>query len=301
MALVEAIGAPGTICAPDTAQSSHTTPTATTTRSDVARCWSASRVSRRTDSGRATSTSSASSTSPISTATARAVPDLVTDEVDRGSDVGPVGGGVERSAERLEEPHVEDLDDGEHAEDQPDEHGHRASGHGGQDEHERDHDERLERDPQERAGRHPRQLVGSDEGEPHQQAGQSGEHPAQHPAGSALRGGRQPQAVERREPVHPQLSSPGSHAGRLTRFLAVAARGLGVGRRHHSPTPHDRRTRPAARARPPARRPRRHRGGRLPPRSSARRPASPPRPCTSAAAARTAAARAAASRPATKP
>ena len=73
--------------------------------------------------------------------------DRVAQRLDADPGVAPVGNGVERPVEGLEEPHVEDLHDDQQTEHRPDDAGQEASGGGGQHEGQGDDDEALEREP----------------------------------------------------------------------------------------------------------------------------------------------------------
>ena len=98
--------------------------------------------------------------------------DRVDEEVDGGSDVGPVDHGVERPPQRRQEAHVQDLDDAQQTEGQADRRRRDALRAGRQDQHEQDDEEPLEGDPDERARAEPSDLGRCEQGEPHEQAGQ---------------------------------------------------------------------------------------------------------------------------------
>ena len=71
---------------------------------------------------------------------------------------------------------VDDLQDDHQREGQSGDHGHDASRGAGQDEGQRDQDEKLEREPHEPGQRQILRLVGSDQGGPHEQSGEDREH-----------------------------------------------------------------------------------------------------------------------------
>ena len=140
------------------------------------------------------------------------VADRVAQRLDADAGVAPIGHGVERPVEGLEEPHVEDLHDDEQAEHRAQDAGQGASSPRGQHEGQGDDGEALERDPHECAGRETTELIRSDERGPHDEKSQDREHrgePGSH--GSAPRAGMSggcesgaPGGNHRRTPVDPQ-------------------------------------------------------------------------------------------------
>jgi hypothetical protein len=117
-----------------------------------------------------------------STATARTAADR-TDPADRVDEErqgvveqAPVQQRVERPGEGGLEAHVDDLQDGQQAEDRPGERRHHPPRPRRQEEDERDAEESLHRYPRQRTGREVAGLVRHDEGDIHEQGGQSGDH-----------------------------------------------------------------------------------------------------------------------------
>ena len=108
-ALVEAIGASETSCAPNAQQSTQTTPSAMTACSDHRRWPAATRVRRRTARVVRTSTATTSTAPPTTTRFALRPSDRVAQRLDADPGVAPVVDGVERPVEGREEADVEDL------------------------------------------------------------------------------------------------------------------------------------------------------------------------------------------------
>ena len=170
------MGASETTCAPNAQQSTQTTPSAVTAGSDQRRWPAATRVRRSTARVVRTSEADAEHRCAGDGQIRLRAADRVAQRLDADPGVAPVGDGVERPVEGLEEPHVEDLHDHQQAEDRSDDAGQEAPSGGGQDERQGDDDEALEREPHERGGREATQLVGSDEGDPDDERGENREH-----------------------------------------------------------------------------------------------------------------------------
>src|SRR5471030_405511 len=167
-ALVEASGTPGTGCTSATAERVQRTPSAVTAQDpgqaqDRQRREHQNRDGRKRGCGRGDD---------------RVGPaDRVAEEAYRRADVGPVYLGVERSVEGHQESHVEDLQDGHHAENPTEGHRRDPSRPSWQQENRADEHQCLDRDAHERTWLERTEPVRTDEGDPHEKEGQDSGHP----------------------------------------------------------------------------------------------------------------------------
>ena len=183
------------------AHTAHTTARAMTTRMLRRRCRVTTPVRRRTAQGRQTTAATTRATAATHAPHCRPRAEGVVHEPEPGLELAAVGDDVERAVEHRERAQVEDLEQGDDAEDHPDgdRHGPRRAtredqGGAGQ-------DDGLHRDPQEGAGGEPGGLRRRHQCEPDERTGQHGGGDPDAPP-------RRPRPRVRRAPARPVAPQP---------------------------------------------------------------------------------------------